>query len=166
MISPEWKKSLRRRAGQHRMCKDKREALEQMRSTIDGVMLYLGSIEWALGEDYPSLDELRKNFLPKELEFFGIFIDREFHGERLYGKQKYVFHNCKGTIFTGLNKEQKIIPMLYFANGCDMSVRSFESYPSPVRVPLYVYGDCRVDGEVSKDLECITYKRTVNNGSY
>lgn len=166
MISPEWKKSLRRRAGQHRMCEDKRHAIEQMRTTLDAVYLYLGSIDWVLGENYPTLEEIRKNFTAKELENYGIYIDREFHGERLYGKQKYIFHNCRGTICTGLNTELKIIPFLYFANGCDMTVRSFQSSPlSPVKVFLYVYGDSKVQGESSQDMECTTYKREVNNGS-
>lgn len=162
MISPEWKRSLRRRAGQHGMCEDKRHALEQMRTTLDAVSLYIGSAEWALGENYPTLEEIRKNFTAKELGEYGIYIDREFNGERFYGKHKYIFHNCRGTIYTGLNKELKIVPMLYFANGCDMSIRSFQpSIVSPVRISLYVYGNCHIDGEVSKDLECVTYKRAV-----
>jgi len=143
------------------MCEDKRHALEQMRSTSDAVALYLGSLEWALGENYPELDELRKNFGPRELEIYGIYIDRVFNGERFYGKQRYIFHNCKGTIRTGLNSELEIIPMLFFANGCEMSVRSFEHYPIPINVPLYVYGDCAIDGEVSNDIVCQTCKRTV-----
>lgn len=143
------------------MCEEKRHALEQMQSTSDAVALYLGSLEWALGENYPTIEELRENFSPKELEIYGIYIDREFHGERLYGKQRYVFHNCRGTIRTGLNTELALIPMMYFANGCEMSVRSFEHYPSPVHVPLYVYGDCAIDGEVSNDIVCDIHKRTV-----
>lgn len=158
MISPNWKRSLRSRAGQHGMCEDKRHALEQMRSTTDAVSLYLGSIEWALGENYPSIDELRKNFSPRELEDYGIFIDREFNGERFYGKQKYVFHNCKGLIRSGLNKELRLIPFLYFANGCEIQVKSFEHYLSPVHIPLYIYGDCAIDGEVSQDIVCNTHK--------
>lgn len=140
------------------MCEDKRHALEQMRTTQDAVSLYLGSIEWALGENYPTIKELRENFSPKELEDYGIFVDREFHGERFYGKQKYVFHNCRGTICTGLNRDLKLIPFLYFANGCDVSVKSFEHYPSPIQIPLYIYGDCAISGEVSNDMVCNTHK--------
>lgn len=161
MISTEWKRSLRRRAGQHGMCETKRHALEQMSTTSEAIALYLGSIEWALGENYPTLDEIRKNFNPKELEYYGIFVDKEFNGETLYGKQRYIFHNCKGTICTGLNIEQKIIPMLYFANGCDMTVRSCAHYPLPVSVGLYVFGDNRISAEMSEDIICKTYKHTV-----
>ena len=161
MISPVWKRELRRKAGQHGMCEDKRHTLEQMRSIADAVSLYVGSIEWALSENYPTLDEIRRQFSPKELEPYGIFIDREFNGERLYGKQTYIFHNCKGLIHTGLNKELRLIPFLYFANGCDMTVKSFEHYPSPVNIPLYIYGDSRVDAEVSQDIVCKTYKYSV-----
>ena len=158
MISPDWKRSLRRRAGQHKMCEDKRNALEQMRSASEAIALYLGSIEWALGENYPTLDEIRSNFTPEELEASGIFIDREFHGERFYGKQKYVFHNCRGTICTGLNVELRLIPLLYFANGCNLEVKSFEHYLSPVHVPLYIYGNSIVKAEVSEDIVCDTRK--------
>ena len=142
------------------MCEAKRHALEDMRSTAEAVNLYIGSIEWALGENYPTLDEIRKNFNAKELEFYGIFIDKEFNGETLNEKQTYIFHNCKGTICTGLNYDKRIIPMLYFANGCDMTIRSCSHYPIPVSVSLYTFGDNRINGEVSEDIVCTTHKHT------
>lgn len=143
------------------MCEDKRYAIEQMRTTSDAAALYLGSLEWALGENYPTLDELRKNFGSRELETYGIFIDREFRGERFYGKQKYVFHNCRGIICTGLNTELQLIPMLYFANGCNLEVKHFEHYSSPVHIPLYIYGNSLVHAEVSEDIVCDTHKLPV-----
>ena len=63
------------------MCADKRHALERLASDSDAISLYLGSIEWALGENYPTVQEIRDNFSAKQLECNGIFIDREFNGD-------------------------------------------------------------------------------------
>lgn len=140
----------------HHMCKENRNALENVESKAEAISLYKKTIDWALEEQYPMLSTLRSHF--SDCEIYGIFIDKEFHGEILDAHQVYVFHNCRGTIRTGLNVERRIIPMLYFANGCDMEVKSSGRFPCPIRVPLYIFGDNRISREESEDLECRTYK--------
>lgn len=118
-------------------------------------------IDWALEEGYPSLPVLRQQF--SEYKTAGIYIDEHFDGEVLDDQQVCVFHHCTGTIRTGLNLDKKIIPMLYFANGCDMKIESSNgwAFSSPVRVPLYLFGDNNVEAEESPQLTCITHKHTV-----
>lgn len=132
------KKQLRREASAHGMCQENRDALASIETIEDAVSLYKKTIDWALEEGYPNFMTLQKYF--SNCENLGIFVGREFHGDILSDQQIYIFHNCTGTIRVGLNVEKRIIPMLYFANGCDMTVK-----PTPVngdvRVPLYVFGD-------------------------
>jgi hypothetical protein len=69
----------------------------------------------------------------------------------------YVFHNCTGTIRVGLNLEKKIIPMLYFANGCRMEVKG--DSPVLVRVPFYVFGNNEIVADPSGAIEAKFYRR-------
>ena len=102
------------------------------------------------------METLRRDF--SDCEADGIFVDKHFHGELLTSHQVYVFHNCTGTIRTGLNVERRIIPMLYFANGCNMDVKAVSDTAPKVRVPLYVFGPNRIGAEQSENIECVTYK--------
>lgn len=120
------------------MCQENRDALSSIGSIEDAVSLYKKTIDWALEEGYPNFATLQKYF--SDCENLGVFVGREFHGEVLSDQQVYVFHKCTGTIRVGLNVEKRIIPMLYFANGCDMSVKPSFVHGN-VRVPLYVFGD-------------------------
>lgn len=151
----EWKKYLRREASLHHMCGDNRAALERANSKEEAISLYKKTIDWALEEGYPGIETLRRCF--SDCAEHGVFIDREFHGEILTNQQVYVFHNCKGTIRVGLNPEKAIIPMLYFANGCDMTIKSSNNLGLSTRVPLYVFGDNRVFAETSEDMVCRIY---------
>lgn len=151
-MNAKWKNELRRRAGSHGMCADKRHALERLASDSDAISLYLGSIEWALGENHPTVQEIRDNFSAKQLERNGIFIDREFNGETLFSQPQYIFHNCKGIIRVGLDTDTPNIPFYYFANGCEMTVRSAADYPFPIRVPLLVYGKNPISTENSENI--------------
>lgn len=156
-MSNEWKRQLRREASAHHMCADNRHDLERVDSKIDAIRLYKKTIDWALEENYPALSTIRRDF--SDCQPMGIYVDHEFHGETLDEQQVYVFHNCRGVIKTGLNADKRIIPMLYFANGCDMAVQaSGPALTGAIRVPLYVFGPNKVSAEHSKDLECITYK--------
>lgn len=155
----EWKKRLRREASARHMCEENRRALEEVTSKADAISLYKKTIDWALEEGYPSLAILREFF--GDCELFGIYIDKHFEGEVLDEHQVYVFHNCTGTIQTGLNIEKQIIPMLYFANGCDMKIECAHRYSTDTSVPLYVFGDNKVSGEQSKDMHCVTYNHSV-----
>lgn len=151
-----WKRQLRREASAHHMCAENRDALEGVESKEQAIELYKKTIDWALEEGYPSIETLRRDF--SDCEDYGIFIDRRFNGEILNQHQVYVFHNCSGTIRTGLNLGKRIIPMLYFANGCDMDIKGIRNTVMQVRVPLYVFGVNRIGAEQSEDLLCKTYK--------
>lgn len=154
-MEEDWKKLLRRKATTYHMCEENRTALESVNSKADAVALYIKTIDWALEEDYPGLNVIRRYF--NDCEQYGIFIDKVFSGETLTDLPVYVFHNCKGTIRTGLNTEKKIIPMLYFANGCDMTVVSSNTLGMRSRVPLYIFGDNTVLAEDSENIVCRRY---------
>lgn len=154
-MDEQWKRQLRREASVHHMCGENRTALEGVDSMDEAIALYKKTIDWALEEGYPNMSTLRRYF--SHCEDMGIYVDVDFHGEVLTTQQVYVFHNCTGTIRTGLNVGLSIIPMLYFANGCDMNVRGIPGSGMQARVPLYVFGDNRVAGEQSDDIICKTY---------
>jgi len=137
------------------MCAENRDALESITSKGEAIDLYKKTIDWALEEGYPNLATLRRDFA--DCEAYGIFVDKHFTGEILDQHEVYVFHNCTGTIRTGLNIKRKIIPMLYFANGCNMDIKGIPGSATRSRVPLYVFGDNRVAGEHSDDIECKVY---------
>lgn len=156
-----WKQTLRREASLHHMCEENRTALASADSKTDAVRLYKKTIDWALEEGYPRLDTLRKYFSDCESE--GVFIDRHFNNEDLRDQQVYVFHNCTGTIRVGLNVQKRIIPMLYFANDCRMTVKSSGPAALQVRVPLYIFGDNNIIAEQSEDILCKVYKFSCKN---
>lgn len=151
-----WVKQLRKEASAHHMCAENRLALESISDKASAIALYKKTIDWALEEGYPCMDTLRRDF--SDCEAYGIFVDKHFNGELLDDQAVYVFHNCTGTIRTGLNVKKRIIPMLYFANGCDMSVKGVPGQNLQARVPLYVFGDNRIAAEQSDDIICVTYK--------
>ena len=155
-METEWKRQLRREASAHHMCEENRSALDSLDSKADAIALYKKTIDWALEEGYPNINTIRSIF--GDCDEYGVFVDREFHGEILNDHKVYVFHNCNGVIRTGLNVEKRIIPMFYFANGCDMEIRSAGPTGLEVRVPLYVFGDNKVKSLRSDDLVCKIYK--------
>ena len=155
-MDKQWKRQLLREASSHHMCGENRDALHLTESKHDAIELYKKTIDWALEEGYPSLATLRRDFADCEIE--GVFVDKEFHGETLINFPVYVFHNCKGTIRVGLNIQRRIIPMLYFANGCHMDIKGIPDSAMQVRVPLYIFGENRISAEQSDDITCIIYK--------
>ena len=138
------------------MCEENRAALSAVETKQDAIALYLKTIDWALEEGYPSIESLRRYFSDCEQE--GVFLDKHFNGDVLTERQVYVFHNCSGSIRVGLNKEKKIIPMLYFANGCNMEIKGLPNTAMRIKVPLYVFGSNRISAEQSEDLICRTYE--------
>lgn len=138
------------------MCEENREALSIAESKHDAIKLYKRTIDWALEEGYPSISTIRRFFSDCESE--GVFVDKVFHGEALLDHQVYVFHHCRGAIRTGLNVGKGIIPMLYFANDCDMDIRGIMNSGTSARVPLYVFGSNRIRAERSEDIESVIYK--------
>jgi len=151
-----WKKQLRREASAHHMCEENRKALDSVESKSDAIKLYKRTIDWALEENYPNLETLRRSF--SDCEADGIFVDKHFSGDILIDQQVYVFHNCTGVIRVGLNVQKRIIPMLYFANGCQMTIKPIGSSSLDVRVPLYLFGENVVNAKGSEDVVFKTYK--------
>lgn len=162
MIST-WKTYLQRQARLHRMCEDNRAYLSACETKEDAIRLYKQTIDWALEECYPDLDFLRKEFANQQSQ--GIYIDHNFDGEILNEHQVYVFHNCTGTIRVGLNLAKKIIPMCYFANGCNMTVLGVEGEQMfPDRVPLYIFGDNEVVATNCSAMEARIFKHEIKRG--
>jgi hypothetical protein len=151
-----WQKQLRREASLHHMCEENRSALGSIETKVDAINLYKRTIDWALEEGYPCIQTLRRDF--SDCEAAGVFVGKHFNGEILDDQQVYVFHECTGTIRTGLNVERSIIPMLYFANGCQMTVKGIPDTGFGVRVPLYIFGENEINCEQSEDIVCVTYK--------
>lgn len=146
-----WKEYLLRQARLNSMCAENIDALRDVQSKAEAVALYKKTIDWALEKNYPPVNFIRNEF--GDCEDLGIFIDRTFNGELLDEHQCYVFHNCRGHIRVDLNISKKIIPMLYFANGCDMSVSRADSpHTLSIRVPLYIYGYNTIKAEDNDDI--------------
>lgn len=154
-MDEQWKRQLRREASAHHMCAENRDALSCVETKLEAIQLYKKTIDWALEEGFPDIHTLRRDF--SDCEDYGIFVGRHFNGERLTEQQVYVFHECTGMVRVGLNLRSRIIPMLYFANGCDMTVRGIRNSAMQIRVPLYVFGDNHVAGEQSDDIFCKVY---------
>ena len=146
-----WKEYLLRQARLNSMCTENVEALRACETKEEAVALYKKTIDWALEKGFPSINFIRNEF--GDCEDLGVFVDRDFHGELLDEHQCYVFHNCRGDIKVDLNVSKAIIPMLYFANGCNISViRADTPHTLPIRVPLYIYGENRIKAEDNDDI--------------
>ena len=134
-----WKDTLLRNGKLNSMCAENIAALKDCNTKSDAIKLYKKTIDWALERNYPSLDILREEFSQSQDD--GLYIDHTFNGELLNEQQVYIFHNCKGTIKVGLNVEKATIPMLYFANNCEMTVQGINAIRiMPDIVPCYVFG--------------------------
>lgn len=158
-----WKAYLQQQAKVHRMCADNRAYLYACETKEDAIRLYKQTIDWALEEQYPDIDFLRKEFNTQESQ--GFFVDHHFDGEILNEHQVYVFHHCTGTIRVGLNLAKKIIPMCYFANNCNMTILGIESEKDFAdRVPLYIFGDNNVNAINSELLDARVYQHKVKGG--
>lgn len=162
-MSNSWKPYLRQLARKHNMCADNRAYLSACECKEDAIRLYKQTIDWALEEGYPDLDFLRKEFANHQDD--GLFIDQHFDGQTLCENQVYIFHHCTGTIRVGLNLAKKIIPMCYFANGCDMTILGLDGERAfPDRVPLYIFGENNISAKNSPTLEVRIYKHDVKKG--
>lgn len=102
------------------------------------IAMYLRVPDWCLERGFPSLELLRREFA--DIQNRGVYVDKHFDGETLSSKVVYVLHKCTGIVNVEMDYEAKIIPMLYFANGCDITVRCTQPNRPAIRVPLYVYG--------------------------
>lgn len=97
---------------------------------------YVQNPDWCMERGFPSLEVLRREF--GDIEAKGVYVGKRFDGEVFSGKQVYIFHACTGTIRVAMDYDRAIIPMLYFANGCNMTVSCEQANEPPIRVPLYV----------------------------
>lgn len=158
-----WKTYLQRLAREHRMCADNRAYLNACETKDDAIRIYKQTIDWALEEQYPDLDFLRKEFSGCQNQ--GLYIDYHFEGEILNEHQVYVFHNCTGHIRVGLNIAKKIIPMCYFANNCNMTILGIENdFGTLDRVPIYIFGENNIHATASKSCEMKVYRHDVKKG--
>lgn len=158
-MGKDWKNKIISDAKAHGICGEYAELMSRAATKEDFLALYKRGIDWSLENNCPSVDYLRAE--GQGFERLGLYIDHEFHGETLDDQQVYIFLNCKGKIRVGLNMKKRIIPMLYFSNGCEMEVASADRLAMQIRVPLYIYGENRISAEQSDDLICVTYKREV-----
>lgn len=142
----------------HGVCDEYAELARRAESVTDLVSLYKRGANWCLSEGVPSLDAIRAAAKADGIERYGVYVDREFHGEVLWDHGVYIFHHCTGTIATGLNVRRRIMPILYFANGSDMRVVSGNTgdrLAIPARVPYFTYDTSRTEAEQSDRLQCV-----------
>lgn len=99
------------------------------------IAYYLECPDWCMERNFPSLELLRREF--SDIEDKGVYVGRTFNGEVFSEKQVYIFHDCKGTIKVAMDYENAVIPMMYFANGCDMVVTCEQKNTPPIIVPIY-----------------------------
>lgn len=104
---------------------------------------YLKVPDWGLKRGFPTLETLRREFSHEEHN--GVYVDKTFDGEILGDRQTYVFHHCSGRAQIEMGADGQtgspIIPMLYFANGCDMRVECLLKYSPKIKVPCYIFGN-------------------------
>lgn len=135
----DWKDILIERAKEQGMCRENFTALERLSGKKSAVALYKKTVDWALENGYPGLDVIREHFNGMEQD--GIYVDLDFKYDEVVS-QVAVFHNCSGTIRTGLNVETAVIPMLYLAKGSRLVIDGNGRTDWPVTVPVYVCDGC------------------------
>ena len=135
------------------------EGFREMRTDSIGKLVdyYVANPDWCMERSFPSLEILRREFY--DCEDKGVFVGRTFNGEVFSERQVYVFHDCKGTIKVAMDYDNAVIPMLYFANGCNMTISCDQPDNPPIRVPLYVTdeGDNSVDYAVDDNCEFVRH---------
>lgn len=150
----EWKKSIIQDAKDKKMCIANFKSLQGCSTKEQAIELYKRTIDWALENDYPSLNDIRRYFADCQSE--GIYIDEKLD-ITVSTLQAYVFHNCRGTINVEMDYHGCTIPMLYFANGCDVKVVCRQPNKYPIRVPVYIYGDNKVRIENNGNATFVKY---------
>lgn len=124
----------------------------------DGLIdYYLECPDWSIERGFPSFELLRREF--SDIEDKGVFVGKTFDGEVFDKLQTYIFHDCKGTIRVAMDYDNAIIPMLYFANGCNIRVECEQKNDPAINVPLYIAEDCKVVG--AKTDNCNFKRKTI-----
>lgn len=113
------------------------EGYGQMRGyDRDGLIgYYLANPDWCIERGFPSLKLLRREFA--DIEDRGVYVGKTFNGEVFDKLQTYIFHNCKGTIRVAMDYDNAVIPMLYFANRCNITVICEQINFPAICVPIY-----------------------------
>lgn len=142
------------------MCEENRNALNGIEEKAEAIALYKKTIDWALEQGYPSIETIREHF--SDCEDYGIYVDSTFHNVTLNDQQVYVFHHCTGTIYVGLNEHKGIIPMLYFANDCDMTVLAIGEDAGVT--PLYIFGKNAIRTDATQGSCFRVFNMGVKNG--
>ena len=159
MKEKEWKPIVLADAARRGICRQYTGLLEKCENLTDFLRLYRRGADWALTNDVPSLNMLRR-FAEERLDLHGIYVDKAFDGETLWDRQVYILRNCHGTIRTGLNIDKRIIPIFYIADGSDITIESANGdyLLHPVRIEAHLYGNSNVNCEDTKKLQCTKYK--------
>lgn len=124
----------------------------------DGLIAYyVANPDWSIERGFPSLELLHREFA--DIEDKGVFVGKTFDGEVFDKLQTYIFHDCKGTIKVAMDYDNAVIPMLYFANGCNIRVECEQKNDPAINVPLYIAEDCNVVG--AKSDNCNFKRKTI-----
>jgi hypothetical protein len=145
------------------VCVDGYKTIAEAKDKESLVSYFLGILDWSLERGFPSMNTVRKYFT--DCEHLGIFVDKEISPDMLLiNRQIYVFFHCTGLANVGFNYQSSLIPMLYFAEGCDMEVERLQErkkcelrHPA-IRVPLYDFGDNKLTFRSSEKVHFIHFK--------
>lgn len=136
------------------MCNENLSALRDCPDKPTAINLYKKTIDWALENDYPTLYDIRTFF--GDCEEYGIYVDADLSSVTASRLQSYVFHTCYGTLNVEMDYENRIIPMLYFANNCDVEVVCRQHNEPPIRVPIYTTA---ANSVVAKNTDNVEFKK-------
>ncbi|MBD5306104.1 MAG: hypothetical protein HDS14_00525 [Bacteroides sp.] len=127
------------------------------------VEYYATQPDWCLERNIPTLDILSKYFSDRQSQ--GVYIDCHFNGETLIDRQFYILHHCTGKINTGLNVNKGIIPMIYLANDCDITIESIDTgfRHTPWIIPVYSFGNNKIHNSGDAILLDIKYEAVIDS---
>lgn len=158
----ELKRLLMHEARERGICVDGYEEMRNCKDVDELLQYYVRTIDWSLENGFPTLNDIRTLFNRDALARNGIFIDRTFEGKTFSSQQAYVFHNCDGYINVAMDYENANIPMLYFANGCNIEVYCGQRNTPAIKVPVYVFGDNNVTCYDNENAKFTIFRKEVN----
>lgn len=138
-------------------CRDGYRELLSCATKEDLIAYYKRGYQWCLEHGVPDIDVIKREF--PEYDDGNIFVGKRFNGETIK-VQTAILHNCTGMLNVEMDYEDAVIPMLYFANGCDIQVVCRQKNEPPIKVPLYIFGENSID---AKDTEDIIFNRYYHN---
>lgn len=142
---------------EHNICKDGFKNVATL-NKFQLVEYYKTIPDWCLERNYPNLYTLEKYF--SKMNKQGLFVSCNFKG-RTIKTPINIFHNCKGTIQVAMDYDKAIIPMLYFANNCDIRIccNQQENKGMPISIPIYIFGDNNIEAEDNEFAKYTIYKK-------